>query len=155
MQIALEYLIDPCPKPRMTRSDKWKKRPEVLRYFAFCDEVRLRKISIPSFGAHVVFIIEMSPSWSQKKQREFDGKPHQNKPDLDNMLKGLLDAVYDEDCTVWQISCEKRWGKVGKIVIKSEVYNVVSLDSSAVVSADNSDKRDKVYTICSANIRNG
>ena len=36
------YDITPCPKPRQTQSDKWKKRPPVLRYRAFADEVRLK-----------------------------------------------------------------------------------------------------------------
>ena len=29
------YDITPMGKPRMTRADKWKKAPEVLRYRAF------------------------------------------------------------------------------------------------------------------------
>jgi len=35
-----EYKITPVPKPRQTRSDKWKQRPCVMRYRAFADEVR-------------------------------------------------------------------------------------------------------------------
>lgn len=40
------YDITPIGKPRMTRADKWKKRPAVMRYRAFCDEARLRKINL-------------------------------------------------------------------------------------------------------------
>jgi hypothetical protein len=29
---------------RMTRADKWKQRPAVMRYRAFCDEVRLKNV---------------------------------------------------------------------------------------------------------------
>ena len=28
--------IPPCPKPRMTKADRWRKRPSVLKFFAFC-----------------------------------------------------------------------------------------------------------------------
>jgi len=41
------YNINPVPKPRMTQSDKWKKRPPVLRYFAFKDECRIHDVEIP------------------------------------------------------------------------------------------------------------
>ena len=34
------YKIKPVPKPRMTQRDAWDKRPCVLRYRAFKDEVR-------------------------------------------------------------------------------------------------------------------
>lgn len=30
------YDITPIGKPRMTRADKWKQRPAVMRYRAFC-----------------------------------------------------------------------------------------------------------------------
>ncbi|MGK4302143.1 RusA family crossover junction endodeoxyribonuclease, partial [Klebsiella pneumoniae] len=51
------YDITPIGKPRMTRADKWKQRPEVIRYRAFCDEARLRKIHLPDSGAHVTFVM--------------------------------------------------------------------------------------------------
>lgn len=38
----IEYPIVPVPKPRMTQRDKWQKRPAVMRYRAFCDEVRAK-----------------------------------------------------------------------------------------------------------------
>lgn len=41
------FNIEPVPKPRMTQADKWKKRPPVLKYFAFKDEVKLNKITLP------------------------------------------------------------------------------------------------------------
>jgi hypothetical protein len=39
-----KYIITPVGKPRMTRSDKWKQRPPVIRYRMFCDEARLHEI---------------------------------------------------------------------------------------------------------------
>ena len=32
--------VTPVSKPRMTQRDKWKKRPCVLRYRAYCDALR-------------------------------------------------------------------------------------------------------------------
>lgn len=111
------YAITPIPKPRMTVRDKWKQRPPVLRYRAFCDEVRLTRISLPDCGWHVTFVLPMPASWSKKKKAEMSGKPHQQKPDADNLLKALMDAIYDEDCAVWDVRVTKLWGETGLINI--------------------------------------
>ncbi len=113
-----EYFINPCPKPRMTRADKWKKRPAVLKYRAFKDRVRELNVELPEAHSHVVFYISMPPSWSQKKRVKMNLKPHQSRPDLDNYLKGLFDAVYKEDSHIWNITATKRWAEFGSIVIK-------------------------------------
>ncbi|HHQ6593929.1 RusA family crossover junction endodeoxyribonuclease [Serratia fonticola] len=111
------YAIVPIPKPRMTQRDRWAKRPPVLRYFAFCDEIRHNRISLPESGYHVTFVLPMPPSWSKKKRAEMAGKPHQQKPDADNLLKALMDAIYNEDCSVWDVRVTKRWGDTGEITI--------------------------------------
>ncbi|MBH2937751.1 RusA family crossover junction endodeoxyribonuclease [Serratia marcescens] len=112
------YSIIPVPKPRMTQRDRWALRPPVLRYRAFCDEVRHNRISLPESGYHVTFVMPMPPSWSKKKRAEMVGKPHQQKPDADNLLKALMDAIYSEDCAVWDVRVTKRWGNAGEIIIK-------------------------------------
>lgn len=112
------YPITPMGKPRMTRADRWKKRPEVMRYRAFCDEVRLQNVQLPESGFHVTFFIPMPPSWSRKKRQQFDGQPHQSKPDMDNLMKALMDAIYDDDAHIWDGRLTKRWGETGKIIIE-------------------------------------
>lgn len=54
----MRYPITPVPKPRQVHSDKWMKRPPVLRYRAFCDECRLHKVALPLHGAHVTFVCQ-------------------------------------------------------------------------------------------------
>lgn len=110
--------ITPMGKPRMTRADKWKKRPEVLRYRAFCDEVRLHNVTLPESGYHVIFVLPMPPSWSKKKRAGHDGQPHQSKPDKDNLEKALLDAIFDDDSKIWDGRVTKIWGEAGQIIIK-------------------------------------
>jgi len=60
----------------------------------------------------------MPKSWSKKKKLEMVGRPHKQKPDLDNLLKALLDAVFDEDCEIWDIQATKYWNTRGMIIIK-------------------------------------
>lgn len=111
------YLITPIPKPRQTQRDRWAQRPPVLRYRAFCDEVRLNRISLPESGYHVTFVLPMPDSWSKKKRAEMAGKPHQQKPDKDNLEKALLDAIFEDDCRIWDGRVTKIWGEVGQIII--------------------------------------
>lgn len=113
------YKILPVPAPRMTRRDKWMKppRPAVGAYFFFRDQVRALGVKI-SDGDHITFNIPMPPSWSAKKRTEFNGKPHRNRPDLDNMLKALMDAVFGEDAHIFMLSIEKRWSEMPSIVVE-------------------------------------
>lgn len=84
------YYINPVPKPRMTQRDAWKKRPVVVKYHAFCDEMRANHFTLPESGAHLTFVIPMPKSWSKKKRIEMNGKPHQQRPDVDNLIKAAL-----------------------------------------------------------------
>ena len=113
------YPVLPVPKPRMTRSDKWKKRDCVLRYRAFCDEVRLRGVELPESGSHVIFVLPMPKSWSKKKREIYNGQAHQQKPDKDNLEKALLDALFSDDCHIWDSRVSKVWGETGEIWVIS------------------------------------
>ena len=66
---------------------------------------------------HVIFYIPMPTSWSKRKKEELDTMPHQQKPDIDNLQKALLDAVFEDDCHVWRVFAEKRWSRTGAIEI--------------------------------------
>lgn len=114
----VRYSITPVGKPRMTQRDKWQQRPPVLRYRLFCDEIRLHDITLPEQGAHVVFVMPMPSSWSSKKRAAHDGQPHRQKPDIDNLQKALLDALFDDDAHIWDIRASKIWGEEGQIVIQ-------------------------------------
>lgn len=112
------YDINPVAKPRMTQRDKWAKRPAVLRYFAFKDECRLKKVELSIEGDHVTFYIPMPKSWSGKKKNEHYDTPHMQKPDCDNLLKALMDAVYEDDSSVYDVRITKFWSYEGKIIIE-------------------------------------
>lgn len=61
------FNITPMGKPRQTRADKWKQREVVLRYRAFCDEVRLKKVVMPEAGSHITFILPMPDELEPEK----------------------------------------------------------------------------------------
>jgi Holliday junction resolvase RusA-like endonuclease len=59
----------------------------------------------------------MPASWSQKKRAVMNGQAHQQKPDVDNMIKALMDALYAEDAHIWDLRVTKLWGESGQILI--------------------------------------
>jgi Holliday junction resolvase RusA-like endonuclease len=97
----------------MTQRDKWAKRPSVLRYRRFKDQVRLRRVALPQ-PCSVVFWMPMPPSWPLARRLAHAGQPHRVRPDLDNLLKALCDAVHQEDAHLYDIRAEKRWAGNGK-----------------------------------------
>lgn len=112
-------------KPRMTRADAWKKRSCVLRYWAYKDELnkwaKTLHFTMPESHYHLVFYLPMPPSWSAKKRADMLGKPHQGKPDKDNLEKGFLDSLCAEDSGIWDGRVSKYWSKVGEITIRTGV----------------------------------
>jgi len=112
------YKINPVAKPRMTRSDRWKKRPAVVKYHAFKDECRLNNVQVPIAGASIIFNIQMPKSWSKNKKAMMSGQPHRQTPDLSNLLKALEDAIFLDDSCIWNYaSLTKRWSYEGDIEI--------------------------------------
>lgn len=112
--------IQPVPKPRMVDSDKWKNRPEVLRYWAFKEELQL-KANLKGFNLGEAFIaifyLPMPKSWDEKRKREMILVPHQQKPDTDNLMKALKDSLLPNDSTVWFELGVKLWSNEGHIDI--------------------------------------
>jgi Holliday junction resolvase RusA-like endonuclease len=102
--------IAPIPKPRMTKRDKWARRPCVVEYFAYKDALIAVGIrdELRSGNVSMGFYLAMPDSWSAKKKRAMDGKPHQQKPDLDNLVKGVLDCL-DSDAHIHEIKAWKCW----------------------------------------------
>ena len=112
--------IIPVSKPRMTRRDKWLKpaRPSVAKYWSYKAELQLNKVSLPECH-HVTFVLPMPKSWSLKKKKSLCGKPHTQTPDADNLIKGLWDAIYKQDCGIWDFRATKLWGAEGMIKVEA------------------------------------
>lgn len=117
----IELDVEPISAPRQTRRDIWRPSPHVIRYRAFRDKVRAQlRARLNAFPCEVdlTFIIAMPKSWSAKKHERMVGRPHQQKPDIDNLVKALLDSAMDEDEAVWNVSARKLWGIRGHIILK-------------------------------------
>lgn len=135
------FIIKPMGKVRMVAGDKWvfklpesklsekqlKRKAFLQKYWDYKDELRkqaaISDFVIPSSNYWLVFTIPMAKSWSKKKKREYDGQPHQQKPDKDNLEKAFLDCLCDEDSHVFDGRVTKIWGQEGRI----DVYDLLAL----------------------------
>lgn len=103
------------PKPRMTQRDKWRNPPRncVGIYRRFADNLRIfaanQRFVMPQCEYWLLFLFACPHSWSKKKQAAHHGKPHQTKPDKDNLEKAVLDALLADDASVWDGRVTKLW----------------------------------------------
>lgn len=107
----------PLGKPRMTRADVWKKRACVLEYRAWADLIRttvngepLKKIIGNEIaGISLSFRLPITPSLRDSQKKKLLGTPHRVRPDIDNLEKGVLDALFENDSCIYFTSTEKHY----------------------------------------------
>ncbi len=95
-------------------------------------EAKSKGFIFPPVGASITFFVPVPPSWSKKKKKLYHGTFHQSKPDLDNLLKALMDSLMAEDKQIAHIELAKRWVdfETGWIEISYKEYEeVLSLPS--------------------------
>ena len=113
----MTFDVDPVGYVRMTQRSKWLKSPTMLRYHAYRDMIRLLAGDWkPGDVLGVRFFIAMPESWSGVKKAKMLGEPHQQRPDLSNLIKAFED-VFGEDKHIWRYSPApfKVWAKEGRI----------------------------------------
>jgi Holliday junction resolvase RusA-like endonuclease len=115
--------LTPVGKPRMTRSDKWRSPPRkcVAKYYEFKDQLisLCQQASLTTFPGEwdVIFYLPMPKSWSKKKKAIMKDHPHQQKCDIDNLLKALFDALLPDDSYIYDVRARKFWADEGSIHI--------------------------------------
>lgn len=127
-------MATPRGKIRMVASDKGykkklrspdpgkRKRAEYVKdYWDWCTAVQwLAKQKRYEIGdvIAVEFYLPFPDSYSKKKKESLAGQPHSLKPDTDNMLKALVDALAKSDSHIWLKIAWKIWTDgPGKMVI--------------------------------------
>lgn len=103
-------------RPRVTRNGTFMPRDyEKKKKF-----LRWQFGSVPSGLVHlsVTAVRKMPKSWSQAKRDRMRGLYAKPKPDADNILGGVMDALFDDDDRVVSVFCEKVWGDKHELVIE-------------------------------------
>jgi Holliday junction resolvase RusA-like endonuclease len=107
---------EPMAKPRQTQRDRWldPPRPAVARYRAWADKARqaygvLVKQTIGPTQLDFIAYFSMPKNWSKRKRLKMMGQPHLDKPDCDNVLKSISDALFLNDQAVYSVRGKKFW----------------------------------------------
>lgn len=118
------FNVIPMGAPRMTRQDRFMGRDVVNRYRDYGVEIR-KQAEKQEFELEpvlrFVFHLPMPASWSMKKKEKMKIKPHQQKPDIDNLVKGFMDAYCyktgKDDAHVYSVEAVKLWSEDPRIEV--------------------------------------
>lgn len=113
---TLKFTIpgQPVGSPRQTQRDKWMKRPCMVKYWAWCAKARAsvgpgtEKLNLFTEVSFIAYM-EFPKSYSVNKRADLTNQPHHQKPDIDNISKSVLDALFEDDKVIYKLSAEKRW----------------------------------------------
>jgi Holliday junction resolvase RusA-like endonuclease len=112
-------------RPRFSRKSGRAFTPgETVSY-----ERTVGQIAMPHFPAPIVGPVRLevhamfkpAESWSHKRKLAAMDQPHIQKPDLDNLIKGVSDALnriaFADDSQIAEIRCSKAWGECDQIAV--------------------------------------
>lgn len=72
----------------------------------------------PPWVVRVTAVRRMPASWSKRKRLEMDGAWCLTKPDVDNVLGAVMDALFGDDAAVVSAGGEKQWGQDHLLVVE-------------------------------------
>lgn len=117
--------IEPMGAPRMTRRDKWDRRPRVVAYWTYRATLQAYAGELPPPDSVSLISIqacfEPPSSWSKKKRAAAIGQLHREKPDIDNIIKGCLDSLWPEnDKAIARVEAVKVYGNESQLCVSIE-----------------------------------
>lgn len=124
--ILLQIDIKPklAPRPRVMRWGTYND-PKYTAYKGVISGVaraEVKRLLVGALKMSVFFQFKKPKSWSKKKNAS--AYWHIQKPDLDNLIKGVKDALngiaYKDDAQVCDMDAIKIWGECDLIVIEIE-----------------------------------
>ena len=103
--------IEPFGKarPRVTRGNTYMPH----EYTRARDTLRLMFGAVtvaPPWVLKVTAVRAMPASWSKRRRGEMAGTWCVSKPDADNIVGAVMDALFEDDAAVVEVACRKVWG---------------------------------------------
>lgn len=89
----------PSGLKRLMRLEKYNAYKEALR-----NEAHKKKFEIPTQGMSIKFFIPVPKSWRPWQKELMHLSLHQQKPDVDNLMKAVMDSLKSEDKNIGSIS---------------------------------------------------
>lgn len=103
-------------RPRLGRGGKVYTPKKTVEYEGMIAAAASKQFKQPFAGPVAVaieFRFEVAKSHSKKKRLSMIGQPHTQKPDVDNIVKSILDGLngvaYTDDSLVFAIRANKTW----------------------------------------------
>ena len=119
----------PAPRPRFSRFGTYnpKNYTEYKKMFLLLAKASSKEHFKGAISLEVVFYMPIPASLSKKKQSELIGKHHIKKPDADNLLKTVKDALegtfYKNDSQICDIQMKKIYSDKPRTVLHfKEIY---------------------------------
>lgn len=102
------------------------------RYHAWRDSVHLLCPEILIDPGHtLIFFFTPPKSWSRKKREAMLFQPHVVRPDVDNLIKAMLDAAHREDMHVWDVRGVKVYAEQeGTLLIPGPPFTREALEAA-------------------------
>lgn len=79
----------------------------------------------------IVFYMRIPSSYSKIRKTRLEGTPHTKKPDLDNLIKNLLDRgtgiLWTDDSRLSSIVAKKKWSEKPRIDLAIEFGRLTNL----------------------------
>jgi Holliday junction resolvase RusA-like endonuclease len=115
-EVMARYPIAPMakPRPRVTRNVTYMPG----KYMKWKADIAKLRIELPD-AFSVRFFFAMPKSWSKSAKTAYRYEPHQQRPDLDNVLGGLMDACLKNDSSVYEVQASKWWDTESGIEIEA------------------------------------
>ena len=108
-------------RPRVTRGNTYMPH----EYIRARDSLRLLfgPVTVaPPWALHVTAVRAMPASWSKRRRAEMAGAWCVSKPDADNIVGAVMDALFEDDAAVVEVACRKVWGATAELRI--EIWTV-------------------------------
>nr|ABZ05876.1 hypothetical protein ALOHA_HF400048F7ctg1g1 [uncultured marine microorganism HF4000_48F7] len=108
----------------MTRRDRWK---SALAWSSISNTVTSSALKPSSMASRFRTLSPSRSTWlcqnhgARRREAKHVGKPCQSKPDLDNVLKGFMDALRTDDASVYAVSASKFWSEQPGVVLSVRV----------------------------------
>lgn len=111
-------------RPRATRQGRMYTPAATVDFESVVRQIAVEQFPEPLVGpVQVTVVATFAPaaSWSSKKRVAHIGRPHCQKPDLDNCQKAIMDGLnriaFADDSQVYHIIALKHWGDVDQTIV--------------------------------------
>ena len=129
MTLFIEIKPKPAPRPRVTKNNTYNDED----YTSYKEVIALaytakygKSLNTDPFTMKLDFFFQIPKSWSKRKKE--NAKWHTSRPDTDNLVKGICDALngiaYKDDSQVCYMQARKQYAAMNGIRIEIEELKI-------------------------------